>query len=69
MTNLIHREGHGPALPGLYSQAHPNGRAKFVDPFTTLDGQTRAAVDLTRLETLWFNTGTLCNLTCQTCYI
>ncbi|MFM7120433.1 MAG: radical SAM protein [Gammaproteobacteria bacterium] len=69
MTNLIHREGHGPARPGLYSQAHPNGRAKFVDPFTTLDGQTRAAVDLTRLETLWFNTGTLCNLTCQTCYI
>lgn len=24
---------------------------------------------LARLETLWFNTGTLCNLTCKTCYI
>lgn len=57
MTPLIHRQGH--------SQTP----AKFVDPFTTLDGQARAAVDLVRLETLWFNTGTLCNLTCQTCYI
>ena len=61
MTNLIHRQGHGPA--------QPMAPRKFVDPFTTLDGQIRAAVDLVRLETLWFNTGTLCNLTCQTCYI
>jgi MoaA/NifB/PqqE/SkfB family radical SAM enzyme len=26
-------------------------------------------VDLRGLRTLWFNTGTLCNLTCKTCYI
>jgi uncharacterized Fe-S cluster-containing radical SAM superfamily protein len=26
-------------------------------------------VALARLETLWFNTGTLCNLTCTNCYI
>jgi uncharacterized Fe-S cluster-containing radical SAM superfamily protein len=26
-------------------------------------------VALKRLETLWFNTGTLCNLACATCYI
>ena len=26
-------------------------------------------VGLTRLETLWFNTGTLCNITCLNCYI
>lgn len=24
---------------------------------------------MTKLETLWFNTGTLCNITCQNCYI
>jgi len=43
--------------------------AKFVDPLHTLDGQRRARVAPTTLETLWFNTGTLCNLTCKTCYI
>jgi len=29
----------------------------------------RAKVALKALETLWFNTGTLCNLTCLNCYI
>ena len=43
--------------------------AKFHDPFVTAKGETRAAVALTALETLWFNTGTLCNLTCGHCYI
>ncbi|MEX2616905.1 MAG: radical SAM protein [Alphaproteobacteria bacterium] len=43
--------------------------AKFSDPDVTADGQIRAAVGLDRLETLWFNTGTLCNLTCANCYI
>ena len=42
---------------------------KFVDPATTRDGEPRAWVDLRELRTLWFNTGTLCNLTCKTCYI
>lgn len=32
-------------------------------------GETRATVTLEALETLWFNTGTLCNLACTTCYI
>ena len=44
-------------------------RRKFDNPDRTLDGQPRAAVTLNRLETLWFNTGTLCNLTCTNCYI
>ena len=44
-------------------------RAKFVDPNWTLDGDLRAVVPLNRLDTLWFNTGTLCNLTCTNCYI
>ncbi len=42
---------------------------KFQDPHLTADGDVRATVALTALETLWFNTGTLCNLTCQRCYI
>lgn len=43
--------------------------APFVDPHYTLDGSRRAWIRLTRLETLWFNTGTQCNLTCENCYI
>ena len=42
---------------------------KFVDPEWTAKGERRASVALVRLETLWFNTGTLCNLDCENCYI
>src|SRR5690242_9717019 len=42
---------------------------KFQDPFRTAKGERRAHVALQSLETLWFNTGTLCNLTCHHCYI
>jgi len=42
---------------------------KFRDPFITAKGERRAQVALKALETLWFNTGTLCNLTCGHCYI
>jgi uncharacterized Fe-S cluster-containing radical SAM superfamily protein len=42
---------------------------KFSDPLITAKGEKRAWVDLTALKTLWFNTGTLCNLTCKNCYI
>ncbi len=47
--------------------AQPLG--KFECPDLTADGNTRARVDLTELRTLWFNTGTLCNITCVNCYI
>ena len=43
--------------------------AKFRDPDVTATGETRASVGLDALETLWFNTGTLCNLACTNCYI
>jgi uncharacterized Fe-S cluster-containing radical SAM superfamily protein len=43
--------------------------AKFCDPLVTAKGETRATVQPVALETLWFNTGTLCNLTCRNCYI
>lgn len=42
---------------------------KFQDPDWTLTGEERARVPLTALETLWINTGTLCNITCSNCYI
>lgn len=42
---------------------------KFSDPAWTAKGEPRAIVPLTALDTLWFNTGTLCNLACATCYI
>jgi uncharacterized Fe-S cluster-containing radical SAM superfamily protein len=45
------------------------GRAKFSDPMTTASGEERAEVQLTHPETLWFNTGTLCNIECASCYI
>jgi uncharacterized Fe-S cluster-containing radical SAM superfamily protein len=43
--------------------------AKFRDPLVTAKGERRAGVALGTLRTLWFNTGTLCNITCANCYI
>jgi hypothetical protein len=43
--------------------------AKFRDAAVTATGEMRARVSLKSLDTLWFNTGTLCNLACQNCYI
>ncbi len=43
--------------------------AKFSDPNWTAKGEPRAVVSPTGLKVLWFNTGTLCNLTCEGCYI
>jgi uncharacterized Fe-S cluster-containing radical SAM superfamily protein len=43
--------------------------AKFSDPELTADGEVRASVDPRQLETLWINTGSLCNLACENCYI
>ncbi|MBI1261968.1 MAG: radical SAM protein [Rhizobiales bacterium] len=43
--------------------------AKFSDPDVTAKGETRAHVALVQLETLWINTGTLCNIECAHCYI
>ncbi|MGH9770242.1 MAG: radical SAM protein [Candidatus Acidiferrales bacterium] len=42
---------------------------KFRDPQTTAGGDPRARVGLRQLVTLWFNTGTLCNIACRNCYI
>lgn len=42
---------------------------KFQHPDFTAAGAARAHVALNRLETLWINTGTLCNIECAHCYI
>ncbi len=55
--------------PFAIPQARPLDHAKFRDPSFTLGGDRRAQVALQRLDTLWINTGTLCNLACKTCYI
>jgi MoaA/NifB/PqqE/SkfB family radical SAM enzyme len=47
----------------------PLDPAKFRDAHLTAKGERRAWVALERLDTLWINTGTLCNLACKTCYI
>ncbi|MFT4079490.1 radical SAM protein [Rhodomicrobium sp.] len=52
------------------STSQPPGAAeKFADPVWTAKGERRASVPLTRLDTVWFNTGTLCNIACEHCYI
>lgn len=42
---------------------------KFSHARFTATGEPRASVTLERLETLWINTGTLCNIECAHCYI
>jgi MoaA/NifB/PqqE/SkfB family radical SAM enzyme len=42
---------------------------QFKDPKFTSAGELRAHVDLSELRTLWFNTGTICNLACKTCFM
>lgn len=42
---------------------------KFSDPWVTAKGEERATVAWRGLKTLWFNTGTLCNIECVNCYI
>jgi len=45
------------------------GLNKFEHPQITAKGEARASVALNDPQTLWFNTGTLCNITCANCYI
>lgn len=54
---------------GQAAKQKPLDPGKFQDPDVTADGQQRAVVALTHLQTLWFNTGSLCNITCRNCYM
>lgn len=42
---------------------------KFDNKFKTAKNEDRAFITLDKINTLWFNTGTLCNLSCPNCYI
>jgi molybdenum cofactor biosynthesis enzyme MoaA len=42
---------------------------KFKNQKVTADGSNRAFIEARNIETLWFNTGTLCNIECKNCYI
>ncbi len=44
-------------------------QVKFQDADRTADGSPRAHVPFKGLQTLWVNTGTLCNIECVNCYI
>ncbi len=48
---------------------HQDSNPKFGDPRQTASGESRAWVEFEGLQTLWFNTGTLCNIECMNCYI
>lgn len=47
----------------------PINPSKFLNPLLTAKGEERAFVDFVDLKTLWFNTGSLCNIECSNCYI
>ena len=53
----------------MFQTGQVSGAGKFVDSDWTDAGEARAWVSPAGLETLWFNTGTLCNIACRGCYI
>lgn len=54
---------------GHHRTSEPHTTRKFDDPLVTASGAARAQVAFVGYQTLWFNTGTLCNITCHNCYI
>jgi predicted phosphodiesterase/uncharacterized Fe-S cluster-containing radical SAM superfamily protein len=61
--------GEGWPSPAARAPTRLLDARKFRDAAVTAKGEKRAAVALKGLETLWFNTGTLCNIACEHCYI
>ncbi|QHQ34476.1 radical SAM protein [Algicella marina] len=53
----------------MTDQAPLQPGGKFQHPDITAKGEERASVSLSDPKTLWFNTGTLCNIECANCYI
>ncbi len=68
MSDTITTTGPAPS-PFTAPERRALDPRKFRDPLRTLDGSPRASAPMTGLQTLWFNTGTLCNITCASCYI
>ena len=69
LSQVQPRPAETPASPGPPSSCPGSQRAKFSDPNITAKGAPRASVPFLGFRTLWFNTGTLCNLACHNCYI
>jgi hypothetical protein len=69
MTGRASAMGASGASPFAPVATPPLAPGKFVDPRWTAEGEPRATASFTRLETLWLNTGTRCNLACANCYI
>ncbi len=59
----------GKATTSMPAEQAMVSSGKFRDPFFTADGAERGRVTELELTTLWFNTGTLCNIECTNCYI
>ena len=53
----------------MKDQGNDPAFGKFEHPRITAKGEARASVRLTDPQTIWFNTGTLCNIECANCYI
>ena len=49
--------------------ADGTGFGKWTTPTTTADGDMRAWVAPGALETVWFNTGSVCNIACTDCFM
>ena len=70
MSNVRTKSRNAPLGPSPFRVLSPPLQpGKFADPQSTATGEPRATVSLVALKTLWFNTGTLCNLACANCYI
>ena len=52
-----------------YNKIENNVLEKFSNKYLTANKERRASIPLNNPETLWINTGTLCNIACNNCYI
>ncbi len=68
MSSIIKREIDA-VSPFVEADCKALRSDKFQNPDFTATGDARASVAMAQFETLWFNTGTLCNLACKNCYI
>ena len=68
-ASAVRKPADRTASPFALPASAPLDARKFRDPRLTAQGKMRASVELRGLETLWVNTGTLCNLSCTNCYI
>jgi hypothetical protein len=66
---LVQRRRFTRVLWGIIMTTTQSHKEKFINPYITAKGEERASVSLSTLKTLWFNSGTLCNLACVNCYI